>query len=95
MEFGLAKSPNAENLRCALQKFLGRMLVLPLGSVEARAYGHLRVKQGAAGRPLESIDMLIAAHSIAAGAILVTGDRVFSRLPDLVGRENWATDLTG
>jgi len=71
------------------------MQVLPLGSAEARAYGQLRVKQEAAGRPLESMDMLIAAHSIAAGAILVTGDSVFSYVPDLVGRENWATGLAG
>jgi tRNA(fMet)-specific endonuclease VapC len=55
----------------------------------------LRVKQEAEGRPLESMDLLIAAHAIAAGAILVTGDGVFSHVPDLLGRENWATDLVG
>jgi tRNA(fMet)-specific endonuclease VapC len=93
LEFGLAKNPNAENLRHVLRWFLARMQVLPLGSAEARAYGQLRVKQEAAGRPLESMDMLIAAHAIAAGAILVTGDKVFSYVSGLVGRENWATDL--
>jgi tRNA(fMet)-specific endonuclease VapC len=93
LEFGLAKNPNAGNLRHALRWFLARMQVLPLGSAEARAYGRLRVKQEAAGRPLESMDMLIAAHAIAVGAILVTGDGVFNHVPDLVGRENWATDL--
>lgn len=94
LEFGLAKNPNAEELRHALRWFLARIRVLPLGSAEARAYGRLRVKQQAAGRPLESMDMLIAAHAIALGAILVTRDAVFSHVPDLVGRENWATDLT-
>jgi tRNA(fMet)-specific endonuclease VapC len=95
LEFGLAKNPNAKSLRDSLRWFLARIKVLPLGSAEARAYGRLRVKQEAAGRPLESMDMLIAAHSIAAGAILVTGDGVFSHVPDLLGRENWATDLVG
>jgi tRNA(fMet)-specific endonuclease VapC len=95
LEFGLAKNPNAETLRRALRGFLARIRVLPLGSAEARAYGQLRVNQEAAGRPLESMDMLIAAHAIAAGAILVTKDGVFSHVPDLVGRENWATDLAG
>jgi tRNA(fMet)-specific endonuclease VapC len=94
LEFGLAKNPNAAKLRHALRWFLARIQVLPLGSGEARAYGQLRVQQEAAGRPLESKDKLIAAHAIAAGAILVTGDKVFSNAPGLM-RENWATDLAG
>lgn len=94
LEYGLARRPNAEDLRHALHWFLARIQVLPLGSDEARAYGQLRVKQEAAGRPLESMDMLIAAHATAAGAILVTGDKVFSYVPRLL-RENWATDLVG
>lgn len=93
LEYGLAKSPDAANLRHAVRWFLARMQVLPLGSVEARAYGELRVRQQAAGRPLESMDMLIAAHAIAVGAILVTGDKVFDYVQGLAGRENWATDL--
>jgi len=93
LEFGLAKNPNSENLRNAVRWFLARMKVLPLGSAEARVYGELRMQQEAAGRPLESMDMLIAAHAIAVGAILVTGYGVFSFVPDLVGRENWAMDL--
>jgi len=70
LEFGLVKNPNSESLRSALRGFLARMRVLGLGSAEARAYGQLRVRQEAAGRPLESMDMLIAAHAIAAGRFL-------------------------
>ena len=94
LEFGLAKNPNAPALRDAVRRFLARMKVLPLGSAEARAYGQLRVKQQAAGRPLESMDMLIAAHAFAAGAILVTADSAFSFVPGLP-IENWATDMVG
>ena len=97
LEFGLANNPNAQNLRHAIQWFLARIQVLQLGSAEARAYGQLRVQQEAAGRPLESplssIDMLIAAHAIAVGAILVTADNVFDSVAGLAGKENWATDL--
>ncbi|MGA3132313.1 MAG: type II toxin-antitoxin system VapC family toxin [Terracidiphilus sp.] len=97
LEFGLAKNPNAQNLRRAVKWFLARIQVLPLGSVEARAYGQLRAKQEAAGRPLESplanMDMLIAAHAIAVGAVLVTADNVFDSVVGLAGKENWATDL--
>ncbi len=93
LEYGLAKNPASQKLRRALDWFLARMRVLPFGSQESRAYGRLRVKQEAAGRPLESMDMLIAAHAIAVGAILVTGDKVFSSVSGLAGRENWATDL--
>jgi tRNA(fMet)-specific endonuclease VapC len=93
LEFGLAKNPNATSLRGALRWFLARIQVLPLGSAEARAYGQLRAQQEAAGRPLESMDMLIAAHAIAVGAILVTADNVFNTVSGLAGKENWATDL--
>jgi predicted nucleic acid-binding protein len=41
------------------------------------------------------MDMLIAAHAIAVGAILVTGDKAFSYVAELTARENWATDLVG
>jgi tRNA(fMet)-specific endonuclease VapC len=95
LEFGLAKNPNAEILRQAVRWFLARMQVLPLGSNEAHAYGQLRVSQEAARRPLESMDMIIAAHAIAVGAILVTADAVFSSVSALAGRENWATDWVG
>ncbi len=95
LEFGLAKNPNAPNLRHAIRWFLARIQALPLGSAEARAYGQLRVQQEAAGRPLESMDMLIAAHAIAVGAILVTADNVFDHVSGLAGKENWATDWVG
>ncbi len=93
LEFGLARNPNSQILRRAIRWFLARIPVLPLGSAEARAYGQLRVQQESAGRPLESMDMLIAAHAIAVGAILVTSDKVFDSVSGLAGRENWATDL--
>jgi tRNA(fMet)-specific endonuclease VapC len=92
LEFGLAKRANTQNLRRSLHWFLSRLNVLGLGSAEARAYGQLRAEQEAAGQTLESMDMLIAAHAIATGAVLVTSDEVFNQVPRLQ-KENWAPDL--
>jgi tRNA(fMet)-specific endonuclease VapC len=35
--------------------------------------------------------MMIAAHAVAAGAVLVTRDKAFSRVPDPLKAENWDT----
>ena len=67
--------------------------VLPWGREEAQTYGSLRAKQEMAGKPLGNLDMLIAAHAISVGAILVTNDRAFSHVPGLPATANWATEL--
>ena len=54
---------------------------------------NLEAPPKAAGQPLEGMDMLIAAHAIAVGAIVVTADNVFNSVAGLAGKENWATDL--
>lgn len=92
LEYGLAKNPNAQSLREGLRWFLARLRTLPLDSAQARTYGQARARQEAAGQPLESLDMLIAAHALSAGAVLVTHDRVF-RSVDGLPIQDWATDL--
>ena len=37
--------------------------------------------------------MQIAAHAISLGAVMVTNDRAFRQVPDLLSVENWAIDL--
>jgi tRNA(fMet)-specific endonuclease VapC len=93
IEYGLAKSPNAELLRSAVEGFLAKIQILPWGSEEARAYGGLRAEQEAAGKPLGNLDMLIAAHAISVGAILVTNDKAFLQVSTLPATVNWAKDL--
>jgi tRNA(fMet)-specific endonuclease VapC len=92
LNYGLAKSPNAKNLRPAIEGFLGKGQILPWGRDEGQAYGRLRAIQEAAGETLGSLDMLIAAHAVSIGAILVTNDKAFSHVPNLSGFMNWATD---
>jgi tRNA(fMet)-specific endonuclease VapC len=91
---GLAKRPNATVLRLAVQGFLAKIQVLAWGREAAQAYGALRAKQEAAGKPLGNLDMLIAAHAISAGANLVTNDKAFLNVAELAATtENWATEL--
>jgi len=91
--YGLAKSPSAHVLRAAIMDFLSRILILPWGSREAESYGTLRAKLEAAGKSLDSLDMLIAAHAIAADATLVTSDKAFRFAQNPRGTINWATDI--
>ena len=77
----------------ALRAFSGIVPVMPWGSPEAAAYGVFRSNQEAAGKPLGPLDMLIASHAIAAGAVLVSNDRAFRLAKGLPGLEAWATDL--
>jgi tRNA(fMet)-specific endonuclease VapC len=93
LQYGLAKNPNATALRSAVEGFFAKIQILPWGREEARAYGGLRARQEAAGKPLGNLDMLIAAHAISVGAILVTNDKAFSRVPGLSATVAWATDF--
>jgi predicted nucleic acid-binding protein len=39
------------------------------------------------------MDLQIAAHAVAAGAVLVTNGKAFVQVYDLPATANWATDL--
>jgi tRNA(fMet)-specific endonuclease VapC len=91
--YGLACIGGGDRRRHSLHAFLDRIRVLPWGRTEASVYGAFRAKQEANGKPLGPLDTQIAAHAIAAGAILVSNDHAFSQAAGLPGLEAWATDL--
>jgi tRNA(fMet)-specific endonuclease VapC len=93
LRYGLAKRPAALALRSAVEGLRLKLNVLPWGSKEAAAYGALRAKLEAAGIPLSQLDLQIAAHAIAVGAVLVTNDKAFKHVADLGETVNWATDV--
>jgi tRNA(fMet)-specific endonuclease VapC len=93
IHYGLSKRPEAIVLRERMEWFLSAIKILPWGREEAKSYGALRAKLESAGKTLGNMDMQIAAHAIAAGAVLVTKDKAFSQVDDLRARMNWATDL--
>jgi len=93
IRYGLAKRPEATALKALMEGFLASIQVLPWDRDEADAYGRVRAKLEKNGISLGSMDMMIAAHASASGAVLVTNDKVFSQVEDLHATVNWATDL--
>ena len=93
LRYGLAKRPAAYALRLSVEALLFKLRILPWGSNEAAAYGALRAKLEAAGITLSELDLQIAAHALAGGAVLVTNDKALLRLEDLSASVNWASDL--
>jgi tRNA(fMet)-specific endonuclease VapC len=78
--FGVAKEPRASALEASVQKFLQHVDVLPWDEDAARQYADVRSRLERAGKPLGSLDMLIAAHALASNAVLVTNDRAFKNV---------------
>ena len=83
LRFGLAKRPEAKRLHLAVAEFLRRVDVLPWTSDVAQTYGPLRADLSRQGKTLAPLDMLIAAHALHAGAILVTNDQAFRQVTGL------------
>ena len=93
IRYGLAKKPDATALSALMDGFLASIRVLPWGRDEANAYGRVRAKLEKSGMSLGNMDIMIAAHAIVTGAVLVTNDKAFGQVEDLAAIVNWATDL--
>jgi len=88
LRYGCAKKRSASLLR-RVEEFLAEVAVLPFDVPADRDYGDLRAGLEAAGRPIGSNDLLIAAHARALGATLVTANAgEFGRVDGLVV-ETW------
>lgn len=84
LRFGLAKHPSPGRLKPIIDGFLSAVRVLELPPDIATVYGHLRWSLERTGRPIGPLDTIIAAHSIALGAILVTNNvKEFGRVGGL------------
>ena len=83
LRYGLARKPGATALHAAVHAFLLHVEALPWDSEAAARYGELRANLEAGGRPIGSMDTLIAAHALAVGATLVSHDRTFKRISGL------------
>lgn len=83
LRFGIAKKPEAARLSVAVEEFLLRVEILPWDSEAAKSYARLRANMERIGEPMGNLDMMIAAHALAAQAVLVTHDRVFRRVMEL------------
>ncbi len=86
---GLAKKPEAKQLALLVKEFLLRVDILPWDSDAASAYAQLRTLCEKDGMPLGAMDMLIASHSVAAGAVLITNDKAFYNIEQYLALEDW------
>jgi tRNA(fMet)-specific endonuclease VapC len=89
--FGLAKRPGATRLHLAVRELLRRVDAVPWGSATAERYGAVRADMSRQGKVLAPLDLLIAAHALSLGAVLVTNDRAFG-LVDTLPIEDWSID---
>ena len=90
LEHGVEKSLFPERNRAALMQFISILDVLPFDDLAAVKYGEICAHLQKIGKPIGTMDMLIAGHAKAEHMILVTNNvREFERVPDLE-IENWA-----
>jgi tRNA(fMet)-specific endonuclease VapC len=83
LRYGVARLPDAAQLQKLVEEFLVRLTILPWDSEAARQYGKLRASIEAAGRPMGSLDMMIATQALASDLVLVTHDQAFKRIKTL------------
>ena len=81
LEYGLHRKGQPQRLRNALTQILLRMDVLSWDESVAVCYGEFCSALESQGINLSDFDMMIAAHAVAADAILVSRDKAFSQVP--------------
>jgi tRNA(fMet)-specific endonuclease VapC len=89
LEFGVQLSQHVEQNSINLLRFLVEFDILSFDEAAAREYGKIRAVLQRSGKLIGNMDMLIAAHAKALGAVLVTNnEREFNRVDGLT-TENW------
>ncbi len=89
--YGLKRLPPEHRLHLAVRQFLKIVRVLPWDSEAAGWYADIRHQLVSSGKPIGEIDMMIAAHSLAAGAVLVTNNQKhFKRIRAPLTLVNWS-----
>lgn len=92
--YGLARKGHPASLAKLIREFLFRVETLPWDEQAANVYGDLRASCTSVGVTLGALDMMIAAHAIAANTILVTHDKAFSLVPGgVLAIEDWMNSV--
>jgi tRNA(fMet)-specific endonuclease VapC len=87
--FGLSRKNLGARKKARIGALLEDVEALPLASEVAGIYGSIKAELLQRGEPIGGNDFWIAAHALALGATLVTGNlREFKRVPGLK-LENW------
>jgi tRNA(fMet)-specific endonuclease VapC len=88
--FGLEKVDLPAKLTATTQAFLQTIDVLPWDREAASTYGKLKYAVQSQGIGIAPLDLLIASHALAVGAVLVTNDSALKRLSAWLPVEDWS-----
>jgi tRNA(fMet)-specific endonuclease VapC len=88
LRYGCAKSGSKRLLK-AVEDVLSEIKVLPFDVPADSEYGAIRSALEAAGKPIGSNDLLIAAHAHATGATIVTANVAEFKRVRGIRVENW------
>jgi tRNA(fMet)-specific endonuclease VapC len=88
--YGLKRLPEGHRLQLGVRQFLRLVRVLAWDSDAADYYVEIRHQLVTAGQPIGELDMMIAAHSLSVGAVLVTNNtRHYARIVAPLTMVNW------
>jgi len=89
--YGLKALPPSHRLHLIVRQFIKLVRILDWDSEAADYYADIRHKLVSTGKAIGELDMMIAAHSLSASAVLVTSNtRHFSRIAAPLRLVNWA-----
>ena len=91
LQDGLKRVSADHRLHLAVRQFLKIVRIVPWDTDAADWYAEIRHQLVSAGQPIGEMDMMIAAHALSAGAVLVTNNsRHYARIGAPLILENWA-----
>jgi tRNA(fMet)-specific endonuclease VapC len=89
LRFG-AEAKRSQKLKRAIRAFVRNVEVVPFDEAAADEFAVVAAALARRGRPIGTLDTLLAAHALSLGATVVTNNtKHFSQVPDLAV-ENWA-----
>jgi tRNA(fMet)-specific endonuclease VapC len=89
--YGLKRLPPGHRLHIGVRRFLKIVRVLSWDAEAADFYAEIRHRLVTTAQPIGELDMMIAAHSLAVAAVLVTNNtRHFERIPAPLILQNWS-----
>ena len=91
LQYGLKRLPANSQLHLIVGRFLKIVRILPWDSDAADWYAEIRHQLTSSGQTIGDLDMMIAAHALSAGAVLVTNNtKHFARIAAPLALENWS-----
>jgi len=88
--YGLKRLPKEHRLQNAVRQFLKIVHNLPWDAEAAAWSAEIRHQLHSSGQPIGEVDMMIAAHALSSGSVLVTNNhRHYQRIEAPLILENW------